>query len=182
VPVVEEDEEALLAPAPVIAPVLPVVVLVAGVLVAVVAVAAVPVAVVPVVVAPVVPVAEVVVAVGIVRLTPVDPEEVLTAGVTAVVTGVPAAGDTTGGWPAAVNGACGVCVVGGGMNVVGGIGPVGALRPAGRLSGSTQLTSLFEQKLGIEVRSVDRSAADTSAAPDPASARMTATVGVVFMA
>jgi hypothetical protein len=136
---------------------------------------------VPVVVVEVV-VPVVVVAGDSVTLLPVDPAAVLTAGVTTVVTGVPVVGDVAGGWPAAVNGPCGVCVGGGGMNVVGGIGPVGALRPAGRPSGSTQLTSLFEQNLGIDVRSVDRSAADTSAAPDPASARMTATVGIVFMA
>jgi hypothetical protein len=74
------------------APVLPVVVVV---------VAAVPVAVVvvvaPVVVAPVVVVPLVVVAGGNVTLLPVDPEEMLTAGVTTVVTAVPVVGDTAGG-------------------------------------------------------------------------------------
>jgi hypothetical protein len=172
------EVEVLLAPAPVIVPVLPVVVVVAAVPVAVVVVVA-PVGLVPVVVLPVVVVA----GGSVTLLLPVDPEEMLTAGVTTVVTGVPVVADVAGGWPAAVNGPCGVCVVGGGMNVVGGIGPVGALRATGRPSGSTQLTSLFEQKLGIDVRSVDRSAANASPAPVPARTRMIETAGVVvFMA
>jgi hypothetical protein len=145
--------------------------------------AAVPVAVVGVVDVPVVVVAGVVVTGGIVRLLAVDPAGVLTAGVTTVVTGVPVPVEgTTIGAPAGVSDDWGGCVAGGVIGG-GGVGTAGAMvRTTGGPSGSTQLTSLFEQKLGIDVRSVDRSAANASPAPVPANIRMTETVRVFFMA
>jgi hypothetical protein len=151
----------------------------------------VPVVVVPVVVVPVVvpgvvplvvPAAVLAVTGGLVRLLAADPAGVLTAGVTTVVTPPPVPmGGTTIGAPAGVSDACGGCAAGG--VVGGGFGTAGAIvRTTGGPSSSTQFTSRFEQKLGIDVRSVDTSAADASPAPVAASTRTAETMGFFFMA
>jgi hypothetical protein len=121
-------------------------------------------------------------------LVVVVPDRVLPAGVTTVVTapvvgvlGVPpgvsdarggvvagGVGGCTGG-VTGVNDACGGGVVGGVGGCTGGVGIV-APRPGGKPSGSTQFTSLLEQKSGMEVRSVDRSAAPAKPAANTASA------------
>jgi hypothetical protein len=129
-----------------VVPAVPAVVLVAGVVVVVVAC---PAAVMPAV---------------------IELPEPLTAGVTTVVTAVPVGADVAGGAPAGVNDACGSCGVGGGFGV-GGVGVTGATaRTVGSPSGSTQFTSRLEQKSGMDVRSVEMSAAQASPAAAVASA------------
>jgi hypothetical protein len=131
----------------------------------------------------------------------VVPDSVLPAGVTTVVTvpvvgvlGVPpgvsdacggvvmgGVGGCTGG-VTGVNDACGGGVVGGVGGCTGGVGTV-APRPGGNPSGRTQFTFRLEQKSGMDVRSVDRSAALTTPAANAASAPISvaASLGARFI-